>query len=143
MTSHYLGDEVLAPWGTDGFLYPAVVVEAHADKVHVAYLDGDEADVPHSSLRQGALGPGLRVNVNFKGQRKYFSGLIKKRINQAVFVVYEDGDQGWATMAQCRILASELAGMHPATMACTYCGSAMDLSAAACPTCGAPRRLHS
>ena len=134
---------MLAPWGGDGFLYPAVIVDVHAASVHVAYLDGDEADVPLGALRQGVLGPGVKVNVNWKGRRTYFNGTIQKRINQAVFVDFEDGDRGWSTLAQCRVRATELEAVHPTTSVCTHCGSVMSPGANACAACGAPRRLHS
>jgi len=139
MGDFQIGDEIMAPWTNDGFLYPAILVAIDGEKGHVAYLDGDEADVWLAALRHGALGPGMQVNVNWKGQRRYYDGVIRQRIGQAVFVDYADGDRGWATVAQCRVRAEVVQVIQPQLMACSYCGSPMDVGAPACPTCGGPR----
>ena len=136
-----LGDEVLAPWAQDGFLYPAVLVELDGQSAHVAYLDGDEAEVDASTLRRGVIGPGLHVNVSWKGRRVYYNGVIRKRIAQAIYLDYEDGDHGWATLSQCRVRASVLEEVQPHLIACTWCGAAMDAGETVCPTCHAPRRM--
>ena len=134
-----LGDEVLAPWANDGFLYPAIVVQVQGQSAHVAYLDGDEADVPLASLRNGVFGPGLSVNVNWKGRRTYYNGIIRQRVGQAVFVDYEDGDRGWTTVGQCRVKVDVAQSIQPRLLACAYCGYAMDEGLAVCPGCAAPR----
>ena len=83
------------------------------------------------------------MNVNWKGRRTYFSGVVRQRIHQALFVDYEDGDRGWTTVAQCRIRAAAIA-QRPAEMrACEYCGGGVAVSAAHCPHCGAPYRPRS
>lgn len=140
MGNHQVGDEVMAPWMDDGFLYPAVLVELDGARAHVAYLDGDEADVPAKALQQGALGPGLAVNVNWKGRRTYYEGVVRTRVHQALFVDYADGDRGWTTVAQCRVRARTLADRPPETRACAYCGAGVAVSAGECGTCGAPFR---
>src|SRR5262245_30266677 len=102
MSRFRVGDEALAPWLTDAYLYPAIVVATdQVSLAHVAYLDGDESDVPLSELRHTALGPGLVVSVNWKGRRTYYGGTILQRLANAVFVSYEDGTTGWTTIAQC------------------------------------------
>ena len=103
------GDEVMAPWGDDGYLYPAIIVEMRGSSVHVAYLDGDEGDAPVSALLRGReITVGSTVNVNWKGSGTYYEGVVKQRAGNAFFFHYEDGDQGWATIAQCRILAKNV-----------------------------------
>ncbi|MEE2828121.1 MAG: hypothetical protein VX498_02950 [Myxococcota bacterium] len=138
MARFNLGDEVLAPWARDGFLYPAVLVECGPNKGHVAYLDGDEADVDLAVLRQGIIGPGLAVQVNWKGKRRYYKGIVQQRLGQAVFVHYEDGSREWATIAQCRVHL-EVAGLiAESTRACAYCGCGMQAEDPRCPGCAAP-----
>ena len=139
MADHRLGDEVLATWADDGFLYPAILVSISGGTAHVAYLDGDEADVPLASLRQGVFGPGLTVSVNWKGRRAYYNGVIRQRIGPAVYIEYEDGDRGWTTVAQCRVLIDVVQQIAPATVACVYCGAPVDENASLCSQCGAPR----
>ena len=100
MGSYRLGEEVLAPWASDGFLYPAVLVEISDTSAHVAYLDGDESDVPTASLRAGCIGPGLPIQANWKGKGRYYNAVVDRRLGQALFLNYADGDRGWATIAQ-------------------------------------------
>jgi len=135
------GDEVLAPWGKDEFLYPAVLVLLEREVAHVAYLDGDEADVPVEALRQGVLGPGVVVNVNWKGRRTYYDATVRKRLAQAVLLDYEDGTQGWATVCQCRIRVSVLAALQTESRVCSFCGSS-ETENGTCRICGAQRRFQ-
>lgn len=131
-----VGDEVLAPWMNDGFFYPAIVVAVQGMNSHVAYLDGEESDVPVDTIRRGVFGVGMTVQVNWKGQGRYFRGVIQQRIGQAMFLKYEDGDQGWTTIGQCRIAALDLAAISRETAACTFCGAPTPASAAQCSYCG-------
>lgn len=134
-----LGDEVLAPWLNDGWYYPAVVVAVGGPMVHVAYLDGDEADVPLASLRRAVFGTGLRVQVNWKGRRTYHGGVIRQRIGMALAISYDDGSNEWATVVQCRVDANLLATINPSLSACTSCGAPIDGATNACAYCGMTR----
>ncbi|MEE2750951.1 MAG: tudor domain-containing protein [Myxococcota bacterium] len=140
MSQFDLGDEVLAPWANDGFLYPAILVELSPSQGHVAFLDGDESGVELSSIRQGVIGPGLHVQVNWKGRGKYYGGTVQKRCGQAVFIHYEDGSKEWTTTGQCRVQAELALSMGDNERACAYCGRIMDAKQALCNSCGAPRR---
>jgi len=99
-----IGDQIWAPWGADGFLYPAIVVATiDAVQSHVAYLDGDEGPVTLKETLYGSLQVGNQVSVNYKGLGDYYVGTIVKIIGMAVEVDYEDGDHGFTTIAQCRL----------------------------------------
>ena len=139
--SHFeLGDEVMAPWANDGFLYPAILVELSPGHAHVAFLDGDEASLGLKSMRQGVIGPGLGVQVNWKGRGKYYAGTVHKRCGQAVFIHYQDGSKEWTTTAQCRVHIEVTLGIDESTRACAYCGRIMSTEEPLCKSCGAPRR---
>ena len=139
MSAFKLGDEVLTTWASDGFLYPAVLVEIQDEKGHVAYLDGDEADVDMGTVRLGMLGPGLAVQVNWKGKGRYYEGVIQKRCGQAVFLHYKDGSREWATVAQCRVRYDVAMSIPVTVRACCYCGGSMSHDDSRCQSCGAPR----
>jgi hypothetical protein len=139
MSDFRVGDEVLAPWANDGFFYPATLVRLQGTTAHVAYFDGAETDVPLASLRRGVLGVGANVSVNWRGKGTYYRGGIAERIGPALFLHYEDGTQGWASIAQCRIRVEVLATIDVQFAACGYCGNAMRATDINCPTCGAPR----
>lgn len=138
MSNFRVGDEVLAPWLEDAFLYPAILVATDGVSMgHVAYLDGEEADVPLSGIRHGVLGPGLAVSVNWKGKAVYYGGTIVSRTASALYIAYEDGTQGWATIAQCRVLKAVMAMQPAAGSACRYCGGRVPEGQPRCPNCGA------
>lgn len=97
-----VGDLIWAPWGADGFLYPAVIVGMIDElRCHVAFLDGDEGPVMIKDALAGELQPGNPVSINFKGQGRYYQGTVEKVIGVALAILYEDGDRGFATLAQC------------------------------------------
>ncbi len=134
-----VGDEVLAPWMDDGYFYPATIVGLDGANAHIAYFDGAESDVPLRTLRRGVIGVKAQVSVNWRGKGGYYGAVIQKRIGAAVYLNYEDGTSGWATLAQVRILGTVLSGIDVSLAACSYCGSAMYADALQCSTCGAPR----
>ncbi len=133
------GDEILAAWHDDGFLYAGIVVSEAEGQVHVAYFDGDEAQVAEADVKNAALGPGVAVQANWKGQGEYHRGAIVRRVGQAFEVRYDDGDQAWCTIAQIRVRTEVVAALPPATRVCAWCGSRMADEADRCGACGAPR----
>ncbi len=134
-----IGDEVLAPWQNDGFLYPAFVVALDGALAHVAFLDGGEADVPLPSVRRGCFGIGITLLVNWRGKGKFYRGVVAARVSNALYVHYEDGNRGWTTIGQCRIPAAAIDALPPTQAACSFCGAPVLTSAAGCDGCGAPR----
>src|ERR1700733_9406773 len=85
-----IGEQIWAPWGADGFLYPAVIVaKIDASQVHVAFLDGDEGAAMIKDLMHGSLGVGNQVCVNYKGQGTYYTGTIVKVVGTALEVDYD------------------------------------------------------
>ena len=101
-----LGDLVFATWVDDGFLYPCVIVSVEDEFVHVAYLDGDEGDVSRREIYRGEFSPGLAVSINFKGKGLYYPGRILSSVGMAIEIQYDDGEYGWASIAQCRVPAA-------------------------------------
>lgn len=139
MSGFRVGDEVLAPWMNDGFLYPAVLVKLEGEAAHVAYLDGAAADHPVTALRLGAFGPGLAVSVDWRGQKRYYPGTIVGRVGQALDIAYDDGSREWSVVGKCRLPIAALAALSLQHVACSYCGNAMQATSIKCDTCGASR----
>jgi hypothetical protein len=102
------GDLAFATWMDDGFIYPCVVVNIEDELVHVAYLDGDETNIPMDQIYETDIKPGMNVSVNFKGRGNYYAGRVLSCIGMAVEIQYEDGDYGWTSIAQCRVSLSHL-----------------------------------
>jgi hypothetical protein len=92
-----------------------------------------------ASLRRGVLGVGANVSVNWRGKGRYYGGTIVERIGPALYLHYEDGTQGWSSIAQCRIRAEVLANIDSQLAACGFCGASMRAADVSCPHCGAPR----
>lgn len=98
------GTDVLAPWAGEPNLYPAVVVAVSGPTAHVAYWEGDIADVLVSQLRPVSYLPGERVAANWKNKGAYYPGVILQRVGGAVQIQYEqDGVIEWTTWAKCRV----------------------------------------
>lgn len=134
-----VGDEVLAPWGSDAFLYPAIVVALQDANAQLAYLDGDEGVAPLASLRRSCFSVGMTISVNWKGKGTYYRGVIAWRIGSAMYLHYEDGDKGWTTLGQCRVPAAVIEAIPPEQAACSFCGAPVHASAPHCGQCGGPR----
>ncbi|MFO0685419.1 MAG: tudor domain-containing protein [Sandaracinus sp.] len=101
------GSDVLAPWLNDPNLYPAVVVSVDAGGIaHVAYWEGDVANIPVGQLRPAHYQPGDPVEANWKNRGQYWPGIILARIGGAVQIQYaSDGTIEWTTFAKCRVKA--------------------------------------
>lgn len=109
------GDDVLSPWLGDPFLYPAVLVSVNGPTAHVAYWEGDVADVLLSEIRPVSYQPGERVSANWKNKGTYYFGVILQRLGGAVQIRYEaDGVIEWTTWAKCRMpIGAEARGGQP------------------------------
>lgn len=136
---HRVGDEILAPWHGDGFLYPGIVVGLADDQADVAFLDGGRARVSISSLRRAGFGPGLAVQARWRGQELFYGGVVTRRMGPAVHVAFDDGDADWITIGQCRVRAAVIDHLPADERSCTFCGTAMPADAPRCAGCGAPR----
>ena len=99
------GTDVLAPWLNEPNFYPAVVVSIDAGGIaHVAYWEGDIANVPIASLRPATYQVGERVEANWKNKGSYYAGVILARVGAAVQIQYDaDGVIEWTTFAKCRV----------------------------------------
>ena len=99
------GSDVLAPWLNEPNFYPAVVIGVDAAGIaHVAYWEGDIANVPVATLRPATYAVGERVEANWKNKGQYWPGVILQRIGAAVQIQYDsDGTIEWTTFAKCRV----------------------------------------
>lgn len=133
-----LADEVLAPWMNDGFYYPGILVALDASGATVAYFDGDYTGVDLGALRKGSLGPGLAVQVNYRGKGGYYGGVLTQRLGAAFAVAFDDGERGWCTLAQVRVRSAIVEALPAGRSNCPFCGAVLEGDPVRCGGCGAP-----
>jgi len=95
------GDRILGQWG-DGYWYPGIISEASGDGFNVSFDDGDTAVLPASKIRAINWTVGTRVQCNWKGGGKYYSGTITEMDGESIHISYDDGDQEDSTISFCR-----------------------------------------
>lgn len=106
------GELVWATWGPDSFLYPAIITAADAQSVTVAYMDGDQSDVPVNEVFVGELALGTHVSVNYRGRGAYYFGRIVSAVGMAYEIDYQDGDHGMTTLSQIRLPLNDSMSTH-------------------------------
>ena len=99
------GTDVLAPWGDDPHLYPAVVlgVDPSTQMAFVVYWDGNTAGVHDGSLAPLNLAPGMRVSANVVNDGVYVPGVVAGRCGGALNLHTDDGRSLWVAWAKCRV----------------------------------------
>jgi hypothetical protein len=99
------GTDILAPWGDDPYLYPAIVlgVDPGSGQAFVVYWGGNTAGVQDSLLRPLELKQGLAVEVDLRGDNHYVPCRISRGMGGAVCFLTQDGREVWAAFAKLRV----------------------------------------
>lgn len=93
---------VLGQWG-DGLWYPATITGKVGSQTSVAFDDGDKATLSASRIRPIDWAVGTKVQCNWLGRGRYYSGTITAMSSSAaVHINYDDGDQEDTTIGRCR-----------------------------------------
>ncbi|OQA30859.1 MAG: Caspase domain protein [Betaproteobacteria bacterium ADurb.Bin341] len=95
------GARILGQWG-DGRWYPATISSQNGDFFHVAFDDGDQANLPRTRIRGIDWKLGTRVQCNWKGRGRYYTGTITVKEGNFVHISYDDGDQEDTSIGRCR-----------------------------------------
>jgi len=95
------GARILGQWG-DGRWYPATISSQNGDFFHVAFNDGDQANLPRTRIRGIDWKVGTRVQCNWKGRGRYYTGTITVKESNFVHISYDDGDQEDTSISRCR-----------------------------------------
>lgn len=96
-----VNEKVLARW-SDGW-YVGTVLQKIGDRYKVVFDDGDEALLPSSGIRTLDWSVGTRVQCNFKGAGRYYSGVITQKSGLRIAINYDDGDKEVTLMGRCRV----------------------------------------
>lgn len=95
------GDRCLGQW-SDGYWYPATVVNTGEGVYNVAFDDGDSAALSDSQIRSIDWNVGSAIECNWKGGGSYYPGTITKKSGDSIHMSYEDGDEEDTTIGKCR-----------------------------------------
>jgi hypothetical protein len=96
------GDWVLARFKRGNHWYPGIIQSISGDRVTVAYDDGDRETLNLADVRPYNWAIGTRVECNFKGQGKWFPGVIASLAGGTVGINYDDGDTERTNTGRCR-----------------------------------------
>ncbi len=99
------GDRVLANEG-GGWLYPGVIEEVRPGEFLVLFDSGKRASVPAARVRRLHIDVGSRVFCRWMGGPTYYSGTVKERNGEMIFIHYDDGDREWNTIGLTRVPAN-------------------------------------
>ena len=108
-----VGSRVMAPWSSQGKMYPGRVTELYGRLAHIAFDDGDEgwADVTQLNPRgQPRVPPtdgcsvatGQPVMAPWSRSKAMFPGRVRTVHGKLAEVDFDDGDRGWALCREIR-----------------------------------------
>lgn len=97
------GDRVLVPQG--GWLYPGVVAEIQGEDLFVRFYEGRQGWFPAVQVRPLQIGVGSRVFCRWMGGTTYYSGTVKERRGDTIYIHYDDGDREWNVINMIRVPA--------------------------------------
>lgn len=99
------GTDVLAPWGDDPCLYPAVVlgVDPATQQAFVVYWDGGTAGVHDAKLAPLQLAPGMRVEADYMRRDDYVPCIVLRRAGAALCLQNPAGNEVWCAFSKIRV----------------------------------------
>ncbi len=96
-----IGESVFAFYQSGEAYFAATVVEEDVGSkgvYRVVFDDGDVGLVAAVQMRPLEIKEGLKVLARWK-DKKYYAGTVAKIVGRAVYVHYDDGEKGWASIA--------------------------------------------
>ena len=96
------GDWVLGNYKNAGYWFPGVIEKAEGGKITIRYDDGDRETVALARVRPYNWAIGMKVECNFQGQGKWYSGKIASLAGDKIGIAYDDGDKETTRTGRCR-----------------------------------------
>jgi hypothetical protein len=100
-----VGTPVWASFRDTGFFFFGYVVERRDAQHRVIYADGASEWVPARSLLPDALGADARVHVRGDYDGDFAEADVVRRVGQALYVRFANGDEGWTALPHVRFQA--------------------------------------
>ncbi len=98
-----IGDRVMADWSGDTYYYPGTVILIEENRYFVIFDDFDREWLDTDLLRPEDIDAGSRVECRWEGDFVYYPGAVRKRVKDAIHVLYDDGDEEFTTIAHIRM----------------------------------------
>lgn len=98
-----IGDRVMADWSGDTYYYPGTVILIEENRYFVIFDDFDREWLDTDLLRPEDIDAGSRVECRWEGDFTYYPGTVRKRVKEAIHVLYDDGDEEFTTIAHIRM----------------------------------------
>jgi hypothetical protein len=93
-----VGDRVFAYWEESEGYFVGTIVETDSTikggGFLVVYDDGDQAVVPYARIKPLDVQAGSKVFAKWS-DGKLYPGTVKRIIGNAIFIHFDDGDEGW------------------------------------------------
>ena len=96
------GDWVLGNYKNAGYWFPGVLEQVGNGQVTIRYDDGDRETVGMDKVRPYDWTIGMKVECNFQGQGKWYSGKIASLAGEKIGIAYDDGDKETTKTGRCR-----------------------------------------
>lgn len=96
------GDWVLARYRGGPYWFPGVLQSVSGGIAAVNYDDGDRETMPLALVRPYNWTIGTKVECNFRGAGKWYSGVIASLAGSDIGINYDDGDRERTKTGRCR-----------------------------------------
>ncbi len=84
-------DRVLVNWSGDRFWYPATILQSGEDRYRVRFDDGRVVETESRYIARLSIAPGARVEVDWKGQGRWYAGRVQSSDTDTANVRFDDG----------------------------------------------------
>ncbi len=104
LSAYDIGDRVLVNWSGDDYWYPGTIIDESDGKYHIIFDDFDREWVSINQISYDELAAGDQVESRWQGNTSYYSGTIQERRGNAIYILYDDGDEEITTINHVRVL---------------------------------------
>lgn len=84
-------DRILVNWSSDRFWYPGTILSNMGDRYRVRFDDARIAEIDPRYITRLFIAPGARVEINWKGQGRWYPGYAMTSDEENIHVQFDDG----------------------------------------------------
>jgi hypothetical protein len=98
-----IGDRVMVDWSGDDYWYPGTIINEEEGQYEISFDDFDREWTAAAKIVPENLKAGDRVQSRWLGKTTYYPGTIQERMGNAIYIVYDDGDEEATTVNHVRV----------------------------------------
>jgi hypothetical protein len=99
-----IGDRVLVNWSGDEYWYPGTIINEEEGQYHIAFDDFDREWTGYENITYEELEAGDKVQSRWQGEVTFYPGTIVERQGNAIYILYDDGDEEATSINHVRVL---------------------------------------